>query len=630
MLKLIIKRRSIYIAFVGHRKAVFKLGFSVDDILNASASNELAQKAGLLNNESGNKADIKQENTIKEHHQSRELYEELIDDTDFVEEEFFDIPSDKTKTNTSNAAKQMHGKVKASERIPKGSAYTDSDIYDADEEQKQKQLRQLKQQHINDGDDEEIDNDYDDSDEYDNDVDEDNYDYDENDDEYLDTDDADDIEQNNDNSSADDAELSDMIFDEGEYLSVPKIPEQYRASDIIGKRTQASTASTKLRIGPVKPKEELRRIWESLTDVEKYILMLISEHRHMTHAQLSVLIVTPSRLRIKKGAINNTKAYYEWVTKEKYGVKGMNYKNTFKTQTANGLSDKLEGLVQANLIERIVPAFSIDDRNISDRYKATPALFTEHYYLTVRGAKVLIANTDANKNESKEKPVGFVPTYKNSAYQTILHEAESTEVLCSIISCSSYATNPDDNKNYGLFDVCRFYHEKDIEEKNVVYKGKKIDFKTDGKLTVYVEEIGDFIDWYIEYDSGSSTKDKIKHKTEAFIKYIFWKREKYGEKFRKPVLLLVTQKPADLFPQLTGRQSTPYTTGIKNMAKNCFEEYLDILNDIAIVLVSDCGSIRTQGALGACWHRIDLVTGIADIKAYDLITASKGISRGLA
>ena len=240
---------------------------------------------------------------------------------------------------------------------------------------------------------------------------------------------------------------------------------------------------------------------------------------------------------------------------------------------------------------------------------------------------MLIVNTAVNRDSSSDKPVGYVPTYKKAAYQTILHEAESTEIFCSLVSCAQFASNPDDNRDFGIFDICRFYHEKDVEEKGVVYKGKKIDFKTDGKLTMYVDSIGDFIDWYIEYDSGSSSADKIKHKTEAFIKYIFWKREQYGERFRKPVLLLVSQKPADLFPQLKGSQRTTYTTGIKNMAKQNFEEYLDVLNDIAVVLVSDCGAIRAHGALGACWHKVDLTTGVADSKAYDLITASAGISR---
>lgn len=428
-------------------------------------------------------------------------------------------------------------------------------------------------------------------------------------------------------------ENTERLFEDCEYLSVPKIPEQYRASDIIGMRTQARDGSNKTPIGKINNKAKLANIWKQLTDVEKYILMLISEHRHMTQAQLGTLIIPASSRKKAKGGsggFDATKSYYEWVTKVKYAVSGMSYKATFKTGTHAGLENKIKGLVDLGLLAEIQPAYDVDKKITSERYKETPALFTQHYYLTPLGAKVLIVNTDVNRDSASEKPVGYVPTYKKAAYQTILHEAESTEIFCSLISCAQFASNPDDERDFGIFDVCRFYHEKDIEEKGVEYKGKKIDFKTDGKLTMYVDSIGDFLDWYIEYDSGSSSSDKIKHKTEAFIKYIFWKRQTHGERFRKPVLLLVSQKPADLFPQLKGNQRTTYTTGIKNMVHENFEEYLHVINDIAIVLVADCASIRNHGALGACWHKVDLTTGIADLTAYDLITASRGISASLA
>lgn len=487
----------------------------------------------------------------------------------------------------------------------------------------------------------EIDED-DDSDEYDE------YDDEEYDDEYDDEDDEDGLDDDDaaeeevrelvekrarlDRLAEEGTALSEDLFDECFYESVPKIPQQYRGSDIIGKRTQASTASVAISLGKINNKGKLRDIWATLTDVEKYILMLISEHRHMTQAQLGSLIIpASSRKKAKggKGGFDATKTYFEWVTDIKH-LCPLDYKSTFKTGTQRGLAGKLKSLVELELIEEVIPAYSVAADVKSDSYKRTPALFTHHYYLTPMGAKVLIVNTDVNRNTSKVKPVGYVPTYKNAAYQTILHEAESTEVMCSLVSCAQYASNPDDNlHDFGIFDICRFYHEKDIEEKGVTYRGKKIDFKPDGKLTMYVDSIGDFIDWYIEYDAGSSKVKNLTHKAEAFIKYIFWQREKYGERFRKPVLLLVTQKPADFFPQLVGKTKTTYTTAIKNMAHEHFEEYLSILNDVAIILVADCGSIREHGALGACWHKMDLTTGIADTKAYDIITASKDISKAM-
>ncbi|RAP50913.1 MAG: hypothetical protein BZ138_06215 [Methanosphaera sp. rholeuAM270] len=58
------------------------------------------------------------------------------------------------------------------------------------------------------------------------------------------------------------------------------------------------------------------------------------------------------------------------------------------------------------------------------------------------------------------------------------------------------------------------------------------------------------------------------------------------------------------------------------MAHECFPEYLDVLNDFAVVLVADVASVRRHGAMGACWHRMDLVSGIPSMKAYDLVTAA--------
>lgn len=423
----------------------------------------------------------------------------------------------------------------------------------------------------------------------------------------------------------DDGDVS-SVFTSGKTLSIPVIPEQYRASDVIGRRTQASSSSNAIRIGKMSPKARLRSIWDELTDTEKYALMLVSEHRHMTAQQLKVLIVQPTRLRkgAKNGKVDNLQSYYDFVVNVKYKADGMSYSKALSIGTLKGLvSNVLNDLIARGLLEKITPAYWVDNDKMSERYKEAPSLYTEHYYLTPVGAKVLVCNTAIRTNTAKRNAVGFVPTYKNAAYQSVLHEAECTEVMCSMISCASYASNPDDGRYYGLFDVCRFYHEKDIEEKDVEYNGKKIDFKTDGKVTMYVEQFHDFVDWYIEYDSGSSTSDKIKHKTEAFIKYILWKKRTKGESFRSPVLLLISQKPSDYFPQAVNRKTTTYTTGIKQMAKRCFPDMLDELNDIALVLVADCGSIRSNGALGACWHRMDLTTGIPEDAAYDLITASK-------
>lgn len=152
---------------------------------------------------------------------------------------------------------------------------------------------------------------------------------------------------------------------------------------------------------------------------------------------------------------------------------------------------------------------------------------------------------------------------------------------------------------------------------------KTIDYKTDGLLTLYSSKLGEFMDYYLEYDSGSSSTSKIKHKIEAFIRYILWQKELNGYRFRKPVLLLVSQNPAHYMPGLRDDKPTRYTRGVEQLIKSCFKSYNDDINDIAAVLVGDCRMIRMHGTLGACWHKMDLVTGIPERRAYDLLTASK-------
>lgn len=437
-----------------------------------------------------------------------------------------------------------------------------------------------------------------------------------------------------DNSDA--KKLKDVIqqfYSNYEYSSVPKIPEEYRGADIIGLRTR-STGTTSTPIGSIQPKAQLRKTWDGLTPVEKVILMYISEHRHLTAAQLKTLIVMPTLIRQSKGGGTNIlKTYFKWVTETRYGTP-LNYKETHKTSSVDGLMRKISHLKELDLIAEITPSYDVKPAE-SKEYKETPALFTQHYYLTPIGARVLVCNTAARVPSAKGRVtrVGYVPTYKNATYMSIVHETESTEVLCSIISCAAYISNMNnlDNANtyendiFGFFDICRFWHEKDIEEKNILWEGKKIDFKSDGKLTLYSSQLGDFIDYFVEYDSGSSTPSKIKHKIEAFTKYILSNKMEFKDRFRKPILLLVTQKPADFIPSMARKNKTKYTSGIATMYRQNFSEYGESINDISIVLVADCNAIRQHGAMGACWHKIDLTTGEADEKSLDLIELSKAV-----
>lgn len=381
-------------------------------------------------------------------------------------------------------------------------------------------------------------------------------------------------------------------------------------------------------LGPVAPRAELRKLWEALGPTEKYILMMVGEHRHLTQAQIQTLVMMPAK-RLAEKKVDVLETYFTWANEARYDA-GLDYRKTFSTSTAKGVEKKLKRLVEADYLVLITPSYRVKSTE-SKEYKEAPSLYTEHYYLSPLGAKLMVASTKI-KASGKEGAVGYVPTHREAQFMSIVHETECTEVFISMITCADWLTN-DGPKGTGFYDVCRFWHEKDVEEKEVIDqrlkdKGRKkpfIDFKPDGKLTLYCSPLGDFVDAYLEYDSGSSKEGNLCHKIEAFVKYIFWKRSTVGEHFRKPLLLLVSQKPSSFIPEIAGRETSTYTTAIKKCVKENFAAYSSSINDIAVVAVADCRSIRMHGALGACWHRLDLNAGKAEPVAVDFVKLSSSL-----
>lgn len=512
-----------------------------------------------------------------------------------------------------------------------------------------------------------------------------------------------------------------------EYSMFPKVPEYFRGADVVGLRTR-STGTNEQRILPFSNRSRYRKIWsDQLADSDKYILMLISEHRHLTDSQLETLVVVPSAIRFSKGGgYNPLKTYMRYLTEEKYSDGAhdnrLDYKACFKTRTMIGLLKKLNSLQKMGLIEPIVPSHRIEGHG-GKEFETVPSLFTRHWYLTLEGARLLCVNTAVNVNGKTNTTVGFVGTYQEAAFISIVHESECNDIFCSMIECCEYASNieneelweevrdtraklarsnigraikgkigfdqvmdgdgqvlddadeeyeengdagseppaakddkPNDSEdtgiddgfasfemadimdddthggdgtNYGKFDICRFFHEKDCEVKKAMIDGKmrELGFKSDGMITIYSDVLGDFVDYYLEYDSGTSKANSIAHKIEAFMKYWVVQKANLGKKARQPILLLVSQKPSSFIPEMNRGKLTLYNKGIVKVIKTKFSGMLDTINDECIVLVADCASIRRHGAMGACWHKIDLTTGTADRHACDLISASRKVIR---
>lgn len=495
--------------------------------------------------------------------------------------------------------------------------------------------------------------------------------------------------------SAEDSAQNDFVDNHPEFYEryeyddtvMPRIPEAYRGADVIGLRTRGNGNEGVPMKDPNRNVAKWEDVWAKMTYPEKYIMMLVSEHRHLTVDQiytmlgLSGVIIKSSSVEVMKGLTKQRieaglgreataaevdeafaeekarrdaagtpraprhhdafKTYALWLCRTRYGMDltAKEYKQMVKPTTSKGLLRSINRLVKMGMLDEITPSYKMKGDVSTEAFQSNPALFMTHYYLSPEGGAVLVHNTSMSK-----KDVGYVPSHYDASFMSIVHETECTECLLSIVRCAQYVSNmevlnydavdPSTAAKAGYIDVLRCYHEKDCEYKGINWQGqdgrKGIDFKSDGMVTIYSSKLHAFADLFLEYDAGSSKESNISHKIEAYIKYILTYREILGENFRKPVMLLVTQKPSSFMPQmLTRRKTTLYTNAIKKrIATKQFDSVRDSLGEIACILVTDCNMLRQHGALGACWRRIDPVTGLAEETARDLLTAVRGFVTG--
>lgn len=464
---------------------------------------------------------------------------------------------------------------------------------------------------------------------------------------------------------------------------MPRIPEAYRGADVIGLRTRGNGTEGVPMKDPNRNVAKWEDAWNKMTYPERYIMMLVSEHRHLTIDQLytmlclSGVVIKSNSAEVAKGLVrqrleaslgrdatqaevdaeyaldrqrraengtmrsprhhDSMRTYAMWLCKDRYGIEvnAKEYKRMVKPTTSAGLLRSVNRLVKAGMLDEITPSYKMKADVATETFQSNPALFMTHYYLSPDGAATLVHNTAMSK-----KGVGYVPSHYDASFMSIVHETECTECLLSVIRCAQYvsnieilnyeATDPSEIGRVGYIDILRCYHEKDCEYKGINWQGadgrKGIDFKSDGMLSIYSSKLRDFVDLFLEYDAGSSKEGNLSHKVEAYIKYVLTYQEILGQGFRKPVLLLVTQKPSAFMPQmLTRRKATLYTNAIKRrIATKQFDGVRDRLDDIACILVTDCNMLRQHGALGACWRRIDPVTGLPGEKALDLLSSVRG------
>lgn len=326
---------------------------------------------------------------------------------------------------------------------------------------------------------------------------------------------------------------------------------------------------------------------------------------------------------------NGLLSFFYFVSLGKYGVKLLD--NNVLGVSVWHVFESLKFLVSNGFIELVYPSYKVTSCS-SDLFNMVPFLFRVHLFLSVRGGRLLVENTNITSASS-----GYNPNYRSAYYTSIVHAAETNDIFSSLIDGILWFNNVcwlnrvlgreyydisdvSEYYNQGI-DIVRYYHEKDCEYKNVEFydsanqKKNIIDFKSDGLLTVFNKKDYVFVDLFLEYDSGTSKAASITHKLEAFIRYVLWQRElirKKGLSFssRKFVLLLVSQNTGDYKSILkkNKKKHTMYERGIYKALRKKYSELgkEESLNSLLSVYVTDCDFMRNSGAFGSCWHQVNL------------------------
>lgn len=400
---------------------------------------------------------------------------------------------------------------------------------------------------------------------------------------------------------------------------IPIIPVEYRGAEALGVRTRPD-GSNKETLGTSMPgfgRPKQREAWNKLGEAEKWVMLNISEHRHLTTQQLSYLCVLPGTIT---GEVEHKGLYQLYIDiMERYGVRDVEWHRQTWCRSTKGLEKLLERLAEQDMLYKVDPAYSISEK--TEERLENPALWCTHWYLSKKGALTLASSTKAKYGVKEgNTKLGYVPSHKEAMVSSIVHETECNEVFSSLVSAAQYI-NSFKNPSFGYYEICRWLHEMNTEsEIPALNKDYMIKFKPDGMMTMYMSPLCGFVDLYLEYDAGSSTTDKICYKTEAFIKFAVQEQEA-GR--RVPALLMVTQKPSEFIEGISTKSKSKYLSSMSK-AWNLKRTHLKGNVDEALIppiLVSDCASIRARSALGAVWHPVDVVNGSVQMTAIDLPTA---------
>lgn len=323
--------------------------------------------------------------------------------------------------------------------------------------------------------------------------------------------------------------------------------------------------------------QKLIEEWNTLDQRAKLILLLLSEHKTMSRNQLQQLCL----LGYKKDNL----AFSGWLNylSEKYNTP-LDPKVIFTQSTENTVyyktlrPMKIQGIV--DVVNYIMHATTSGEH---------PIAASGLYFLTEHGAQLICAGTGASLDD-----VGFVPNYHRYSTSSAIHNLNANGFFLNTVAAIQGIVDMND-PNTGILDFAAWKNEKESVHQ-LAMDGSNYFFRPDGFAILFSSQAGGFVPVYLEFDVGSSSADKIQHKTKTYIRYIttVFREQKLG----RPMLLFV----------FSGNRWEFYEKNIKKAIIDGYEPVKDELNEYARILVTSTNNINSDSSMGKIWRVFDLGT----------------------
>ena len=366
-------------------------------------------------------------------------------------------------------------------------------------------------------------------------------------------------------------------------VDLPDVSDAAKKNITMGVRKVITNQSRRNKFHSYK-KEKLVKAWDSTTTFEKVLMMFLSEFKTLSTPQIQIIFTIAYKQ--KNLAYNGMLEVF----KIKYNCADL---STPISEIAIVSKEAINRRVDTARKKGLIDTVRNHANNLETDKSIAPCLSLSHHFLTEFGTQVMAAGTGFNKNE-----IGFVPNYKTYAFNSLLHLSESNDFFVSTIAGIQDLMN-----NYpeqvGTIDVVRWENEKNSTHHFEYEQDKKIMLKPDGYMILFSTKTQTFTPYFLEHDVGSTTKERIRHKTNAYLKYVMYMRGK-DPSFRKPILLFVTSHE---------NKVNFHKQAVKTCLKKDFSKNLDYLNNFGRIAITTTELINENSPVGKIWKVFDLKTG---------------------